>query len=138
MIRKSIRKDYAFPCHQSRGGIDHDPQMGWGRLAGGGLETYLIPGYHAHIVLEPRVRVLAKQLIAVLERMHRITGSEGSGPAGKSGIKKENCRDLRLMKRSMAFHRFDALGGSRAYKILEAYPIFFLQTTRCHVILRGT
>ena len=58
------------------GGIEHDPQMGWGRLAGGGLETHLIPGYHAHIVLEPRVRVLARQLIAVLERARKITGSE--------------------------------------------------------------
>ena len=58
------------------GGIEHDPQMGWGRLAGGGLETHLIPGYHAHIVLEPRVRVLATQLIAVLERAQKITGSE--------------------------------------------------------------
>jgi thioesterase domain-containing protein len=58
------------------GGIERDPQMGWGRLAGGGLETHLIPGYHAHIVLEPRVRVLATQLIAVLERAQKITGSD--------------------------------------------------------------
>ena len=50
------------------GGIEHDPQMGWGRLAGGGLETHVIPGYHAHIVLEPRVRVLAEKLTACLER----------------------------------------------------------------------
>jgi aspartate racemase len=50
------------------GGIERDPQMGWGRLAGRGLETHLIPGYHAHIVLEPRVRVLAERLTACLDR----------------------------------------------------------------------
>jgi thioesterase domain-containing protein len=44
------------------GGIKHDPEMGWRRWAGGKLETHLIPGYHAHIVLEPRVRLLAKEL----------------------------------------------------------------------------
>jgi amino acid adenylation domain-containing protein len=49
-------------------GIGRDPQMGWGRLAGGGLETRLIPGYHAHIVLEPRVRLLVKELTASLRR----------------------------------------------------------------------
>ena len=71
------------------GGIEHDPQMGWGRLAGGGLETHVIPGYHAHIVLEPRVRVLATQLIAVLERAQKITGSERI--AGERAESKKGC-----------------------------------------------
>jgi amino acid adenylation domain-containing protein len=57
-----------FRATQLGGGIEHDPQMGWGGLAGGGLETHLIPGYHAHIVLEPRVRVLAEKLTACLDR----------------------------------------------------------------------
>jgi thioesterase domain-containing protein len=48
------------------GSIKHDPQMGWSRLAGGGMESHLIPGYHAHIVLEPRVRVLGQELTAAL------------------------------------------------------------------------
>jgi amino acid adenylation domain-containing protein len=43
-----------------------DPAMGWGKLAGGGVETHIFPGYHAHIVLEPRVRLLAKQLTTCL------------------------------------------------------------------------
>jgi thioesterase domain-containing protein/acyl carrier protein len=58
------------------GGIEHDPQMGWGRLAGGELETHVIPGYHAHIVLEPRVRVLAKQLTVLLKRAQKTDESE--------------------------------------------------------------
>jgi aspartate racemase len=55
--------------------FNHDPQMGWGRLAGGGLEAHLIPGYHAHIVLEPRVRLLAEQLMACLRKAQEIEGS---------------------------------------------------------------
>jgi thioesterase domain-containing protein len=55
-----------FRATKLGGGIKHDRQMGWGRLAGGELETHLIPGYHAHIVLEPRVRLLAEELIVSL------------------------------------------------------------------------
>ncbi|MGB7950919.1 MAG: thioesterase domain-containing protein, partial [Candidatus Binatia bacterium] len=66
------------------GGIEHDPQMGWGGLAGGELETHVIPGYHAHIVLEPRVRVLAKRLNVVLERAQRAAGSERTAEEERS------------------------------------------------------
>ena len=45
-----------------------DPQMGWARLAAGGLETHLIPGYFSQIVYEPRVRVLAEKLRDCLDR----------------------------------------------------------------------
>jgi aspartate racemase len=61
------------------GGISHNPQMGWDRLAGGGLETHLIPGYFAHIVLEPRVRLLAQQLIAAILKAQEIQSSEQTG-----------------------------------------------------------
>jgi thioesterase domain-containing protein len=57
------------------GGIEHDPQMGWDGLAGGGLETHVIPGYHAHIVLEPRVRVLAQHLIDAIGKAQKIKPS---------------------------------------------------------------
>jgi amino acid adenylation domain-containing protein len=59
------------------GGIRHDHDMGWRPLAGAGVETHLIPGYHAHIVLEPRVRLLAKELTAVLARAQEC---KESGP----------------------------------------------------------
>jgi amino acid adenylation domain-containing protein len=55
-----------FRATELGGGIKHDPQMGWGGLADRELETHLIPGYHAHIVLEPRVRLLAKEMLRSL------------------------------------------------------------------------
>ena len=36
--------------------------LGWGALAGGGLEIIEVPGIHADIVREPHVRVLAEKL----------------------------------------------------------------------------
>jgi amino acid adenylation domain-containing protein len=65
-----------FRATELGGGIQHDLQMGWNRLAGGELETHLIPGYHAHIVLEPRVRLLAKQLRDVLSKAQGIQRRE--------------------------------------------------------------
>jgi amino acid adenylation domain-containing protein len=65
-----------FRATELGGGIDHDPEMGWGRLAGAGVEIHLIPGYHAHIVLEPRVRLLAKELIRSLSEAQDIQGRE--------------------------------------------------------------
>jgi thioesterase domain-containing protein len=62
-----------FRAETLRRGLDRDAQMGWGRLAGGGLDVHLIPGYHAHIVLEPRVRLLAQQLTASLRHAQEIT-----------------------------------------------------------------
>ncbi|MGH8057643.1 MAG: AMP-binding protein, partial [Candidatus Entotheonellia bacterium] len=43
----------------------HDPQFGWGRLAAGGVEVHVLPGYHG-IIHEPRVRLLAQRLQACL------------------------------------------------------------------------
>jgi amino acid adenylation domain-containing protein len=57
-----------FRATELGGGIEHDPEMGWRRWAGSELQTHLIPGYHAHIVLEPRVRLLAKELSLALAR----------------------------------------------------------------------
>jgi hypothetical protein len=64
--------------------------MGWGRLAGGGVEAHLIPGYHAHIVLEPRVRLLAKELTASLFKAQEIT--EAKSLCEKSGPRKRAVR----------------------------------------------
>jgi hypothetical protein len=49
-------------------GLRAHPQESWVDLAGGGLETHLIPGYFAQTVYEPRVRVLAGKLTSCLER----------------------------------------------------------------------
>ncbi len=49
-------------------GSDHDPQLRWGRLAAGGVETHLIPGLYSHIIFDPLVQVLAEQLKACLNK----------------------------------------------------------------------
>jgi amino acid adenylation domain-containing protein len=46
----------------------HDPQKGWSRLAGGGVEVKNIPGNHLAMLQEPHVKVLAEELRACLER----------------------------------------------------------------------
>jgi hypothetical protein len=56
--------------------MEHHPRMGWDRLAGGGLETHVIPGYHAHIVREPRVRVLSQHVIAALRKAQDRAASQ--------------------------------------------------------------
>lgn len=43
-----------------------DRDLGWGKLAAGGVEIHEIPGYHGSIVMEPRVRVLAQKLEACI------------------------------------------------------------------------
>jgi len=43
-------------------GAAHDPQLGWGAWAQGGVEVHTIPGSHIHMVIEPNVRVLAEKL----------------------------------------------------------------------------
>jgi amino acid adenylation domain-containing protein len=49
-------------------GIVPDETLGWGPLALGGLEIHDVPGFHADIVLEPRVRFLVEKLRPCLER----------------------------------------------------------------------
>jgi acyl-CoA synthetase (AMP-forming)/AMP-acid ligase II/thioesterase domain-containing protein/acyl carrier protein len=50
----------------------HNSQMGWAELAGGGLEIYEISGHHHSIIVEPHVRLLAKQLSACLHKAQTI------------------------------------------------------------------
>ena len=45
-----------------------DPEMGWGGLARGGLEIKEIEGFHANILQEPYVQLLAQQLKACLDQ----------------------------------------------------------------------
>jgi len=45
----------------------HDSEMGWGRLARGGLKVVVIPGDHGDLLDEPFVGVLAPKLQACLD-----------------------------------------------------------------------
>jgi thioesterase domain-containing protein len=47
---------------------EHGPDLGWGRLAGGGLEVVDVPGNHDTVLREPRVRTLAQALQARLRQ----------------------------------------------------------------------
>ena len=55
---------------------DHDPQLGWGKLAAGGVEIHRIPSHDGTIFLEPHVRVLAERLRTCL-----ANGSAAEHPA---------------------------------------------------------
>jgi thioesterase domain-containing protein len=60
-------------------GIHPDPTLGWGELMKGGLELYEVPGYRFGILQEPRVRILAEQLRACLDKAQmRATAGAGS------------------------------------------------------------
>jgi thioesterase domain-containing protein len=63
-------------------------QEGWARLVKGKLETRDLPGGHFDILGEPQVRVLARELGAVLaERQARYAPPRaGAVPAGRSGL----------------------------------------------------
>ncbi|MBR8837459.1 MAG: amino acid adenylation domain-containing protein [Stigonema ocellatum SAG 48.90 = DSM 106950] len=50
-------------------GWEVDPQMGWGDLAGGGLEIYDVIGDHDSMFREPNARVLAEKVRACLDGM---------------------------------------------------------------------
>jgi amino acid adenylation domain-containing protein len=50
-----------------------DPHAGWKRYAAQGLEIYEIEGDHDNILLEPQVRMVARQLKACLEQVQTAT-----------------------------------------------------------------
>jgi thioesterase domain-containing protein/acyl carrier protein len=51
--------------------IQPDPELGWTRIALGGLDVYEVPGHHGAIVYEPRIGALAQHLIRCLEAAQR-------------------------------------------------------------------
>ncbi len=46
--------------------IRPDPDLGWTRIATGGLDVFEVPGHHGAVVYEPRVGALAKKLAECL------------------------------------------------------------------------
>lgn len=57
-----------FRASKRPAGYADDRDSGWGQLAAGGVDIHEIPGYHGSIVMEPRVRILAEELQACLNR----------------------------------------------------------------------
>jgi thioesterase domain-containing protein/acyl carrier protein len=56
----------------------HGRDLGWGALAGGGLEVVAVPGNHDTMLKEPNVRVLAEALLARLRDCHGERRTQGS------------------------------------------------------------
>lgn len=56
-----------FRSRRQRTVSSHDPEMGWGQLARGGLKVVVIPDDHGDLLNEPFVRVLATKLQACLD-----------------------------------------------------------------------
>ena len=56
-----------------------DPELGWGGLAEGGLESYVVPGEHSNnrqMMNEPHVQVVGERLKAVLGSKEHLARSD--------------------------------------------------------------
>jgi amino acid adenylation domain-containing protein len=53
-----------------------DRTMGWGMLLNGPVEIHDVPAHHQNIMIEPRVRLLARQLAACVDRARKERRSE--------------------------------------------------------------
>jgi thioesterase domain-containing protein len=56
-----------------------DPDLGWTRIAVGGLDVYEVPGHHGALVYEPRAGALAAQLARCLEAAASRSAPEPAG-----------------------------------------------------------
>jgi len=57
-------------------GTHEDSVLGWGNLAGGGLEIHDVPGEHGNVLNEPHVQVVAKELKTILPKMETIVSHQ--------------------------------------------------------------
>lgn len=53
-------------------GTREDPVLGWGALAGGGVEIHDVPGEHENVLNEPHTRTVAEELETILPRRETI------------------------------------------------------------------
>jgi thioesterase domain-containing protein/acyl carrier protein len=74
--RVTLFRSRARPLFQVHG---HD--LGWGELAGGGLEVIVLPGNHESILKAPLVRTLAERLKVAI-RTARAASQQANGPEG--------------------------------------------------------
>src|SRR4029077_10868899 len=77
-LRLNAKAERAYEPQTYRGriwifygqGLYDDPGLGWGGLAEGGLESYVVPGEHSNnrqMMNEPHVQVVGERLKAVLD-----------------------------------------------------------------------
>lgn len=60
-----------FRCSVQQPQYSHDPQLGWGSLVSGELESHIIPGEHNRMFKEPRVQALAEKLQLCLAKAQK-------------------------------------------------------------------
>ncbi|PSB01284.1 condensation domain-containing protein [Merismopedia glauca] len=81
-VRSYISKPYAgkitlfranASIYTSSEGLDND-EVGWTKVAGGGLEIHKVPGEHNTLLAEPHVRTLAPILINCLDEAQKLDG----------------------------------------------------------------
>lgn len=65
------RRVTLFRAVKQPAGYGYDRNLGWTRVAVGGIEVHDVPGHHGAIVHEPRVSILAEQLADCLARFER-------------------------------------------------------------------
>jgi len=53
-----------------------DSKMGWGRIAKGGLQMFVVPGNHLQIIREPNVKHLGEPLRACLDQVQQSLGEQ--------------------------------------------------------------
>jgi hypothetical protein len=58
----------------------HRPDLGWGRMAGGGIEINIVPGSHENILREPYVEGLARALRRALDEVDKKVGDVSRVP----------------------------------------------------------
>jgi amino acid adenylation domain-containing protein len=73
-----------FRASKQPSGIYSDPTLGWGQVVKGELEIYEVPGYHAAIVTEPRVRYLIDDLKKCLSRSQPQRANQSKSVAAKA------------------------------------------------------
>jgi thioesterase domain-containing protein/acyl carrier protein len=57
-----------FRASQPEVGVEPKPDVGWRKLAAGGVESYEIPGSHKNMMHEPNVKFLAEKLTICLQQ----------------------------------------------------------------------
>jgi thioesterase domain-containing protein/acyl carrier protein len=59
-----------FRASKQPTGVYSDPELGWTRIARGGVEIFEVPGHHGAIAYEPRIGLLARELARCLEEAY--------------------------------------------------------------------
>lgn len=86
-LRDYVPKVYSgklnlYQSNKRFAGFYYDPQMGWEKLAPGGIEIHKVPGNHESIWNEPNLKVLAKKLRVCLDKAQRAELSKARANSG--------------------------------------------------------